>query len=62
MLNTVSIKPISMTPSENYADTEMEHDRASINLLTSFMLMEDMADEPVCIFKDADLSVFNGGK
>lgn len=62
MLNTVSMKPISMTPSDNFADTEMEHDRASINLLTTFLLMEDAADEPVSVLANADLSVFDGGK
>lgn len=40
----------------------MPHDDASVNLFTSFLLMEDAADEPVSILANADLSVFNGGK
>lgn len=62
MLNTVSMKPICLEPFENFADTAMEHDDATINLLTTFQLMEDAADEPVSILANADLSVFNGGK
>ena len=63
MFNTVSIQPLRLEPVDyNHADTHMDHDDASINLLTSFLLMEDGADQPVSVLANADLSVFNGGK
>jgi hypothetical protein len=64
VLNTVSVQPLRLEPVDyNYADTSMDHDDATINLLTSFLLMEDgAADQPAFVLANADLSVFDGGK